>query len=94
MNFIIVPIIVLISNISTLLLQYLATIWAIKAGNFYNYAHTYGGFIVFLIIYTSQVNTLIKSYKVGMGSEKVMIARFGLFLFLIASFWLNYVMMI
>jgi hypothetical protein len=94
MNFLIVPIIVLISNASTLTLQYLATVWAIKTDNFYNYAHTYGGFIVFLIIYTSQVKNLINYYRVGMGNEKVMITRFGLLLFLIASFWLNYLMMI
>lgn len=94
MNFIIVPIIVLISNVSTLTLQYLTTVWAIKTSNFYNYAHTYGGFIVFLIIYTSLVNGMVKYFKVGMGREKVMITRFGLLLFLIATFYLNYLMMI
>lgn len=77
-----------------LALQYFLSIWLIKAGYFYNHVHTFGGFLVLMVIYMNLVNYLLNVSKIKLSYQQAMIVKYSVFLFLIASFWLNYILML
>ena len=86
--------ITLFSFLFTLILQYFLSIWLIKIGYFYNYAHTFGGFLILMIIYMKSINLLLFFLKIKMRHQEAMIVKSSIFLFLVATFSLNYIMMV
>lgn len=74
--------------------QYFLSIWLIKIGYFYNYAHTFGGFLVFLILYMRLLRFLVASINLPLLNEQQnAVVNFSMVVLLLASFWLNYEMM-
>ena len=78
----------------TLALQYFLSLWLIKVGYFYNHAHTFGGFLVLMVLYLNLANYLLNVSKIKLSYQQAMIVKYSVFLFLIATFWLNYTMML
>ncbi len=83
-----------LSLIFTLALQYFLSIWLIKIGYFYNYAHTFGGFLILMIIYMNLINYALNFLKIKANYPEAMVVKYSIFLFLILTFLLNYFMMI
>lgn len=57
----------------TLVLQYFLSLWLIKVGYFYNHAHTFGGFLVLMVIYMNLLNYLLNISKVKLSYQQAMI---------------------
>ncbi len=91
---------ILISLIFTCAVQYFLSIWLIKIGYFYDYAHTFGGFLLFAILYMNVLQFLVRKanlqlndYSRNTKTSPSIIVKNSVFVFLLATFWLNYEMM-
>lgn len=82
--------ITLLCMAATLALQYFLSIWLIRIGYFYDYAHTFGGFWLLMIIYGKSVSYILDLLKIKFNYRDSMIFKNSIFLFLILTFWLNY----
>lgn len=79
-----------LSLVITCGLQYFLSIWLIEHNYFSAYAHTFGGFLVLMVMYMNILQFLIRQAKQQLSYFQGMVIKFSVFLFLLATFWLNY----
>ncbi|KOY85863.1 hypothetical protein AD998_06650 [bacterium 336/3] len=86
--------IVVFCFVFALTVQYFLSILLIKLGYFHNHLHTFGGFLLIMMIYAKLVNFVLDSLKVKLNYQEAIIFKYSILVLLIASFFLNYKMML
>jgi hypothetical protein len=88
---------ILVSLVFTCAIQYFLSIWLMKIGYFNGYIHTFGGFLALMILYMNVLRFLVNKARLQLNDysrnnkiQPSIIVKNSIFVFLLATFLLNY----